>query len=564
MSHLNKLTLSRFVDKAKMVHGDRYDYSKVEYVNNKTKVYIICPIHGGFLQTPQNHLSGSGCPKCNKYKVGTTKSFIEKAKAVHGDKYDYGEVVYEKSNKKVCIICPKHGKFWQTPNSHLHGSGCPKCANEDKIGRNAFTKDTFVNKAIEIHGDKYDYSKVNYVNSNTKVCIVCPEHGEFWQTPSKHLSGQGCRQCGIRLRSLNQMFTTNSFIEKAKSIHGDKYIYDKTTYVGYDIPVLIQCKEHGYFYQTPDSHLQGSGCQKCSHKESQTENELSKIIKELSPNSIVETRVRNIISSQQEIDILIRDKNVAFEYNGIRWHSERFGKTKNYHLNKTEKCAKKGIKLYHIFEDEFILHRDIVIDKIKEILGVNYNKKRIGGRQCVVKIIRNNVAKKFLNANHLQGYTNSTVHIGCFYNEELVGVMSFRREIKDKDNWELTRFATDINYNCPGVGGKLFKHFIKQYSPNTVKSFADRRWTNDCNCNLYIKLGFKLDKILKPDYRYVSNKTGVNRIHKFNMRKQLLLKRFPNEGLNEGMTEHEMTEKLGFFKIWDCGLFKYEWRNGEN
>ena len=550
-----------FIRQSNVIHNNKYDYSRVEYHNDKTKVCIICPEHGEFWQTPNNHLHGNGCPECNKYKQSSTKEFIKNATKIHNNKYDYSKVLYRKSNIKVCIICPEHGEFWQTPNSHLSGRGCPQCSINRRRNYFSRTTDEFIQKATKIHNNKYDYSKVEYHNDKTKVCIICPEHGEFWQTPNKHLQGQGCKLCGIQQRNERQKFTTQTFIEKAKTIHGNTYIYDRAKYVGYDIPLLIKCKVHGYFYQTPDSHLQGSGCQKCAHKESQTENNLYTIIKQLLPNDNIQTRVRGIISPYQEIDILLKNKNIGFEYNGVRWHCEKFGKQQNYHLNKTEKCLQKGIKLYHIFEDEFILHRNIVIDKIKEILGVNQNKKTIGGRQCIISPIKNSVAKDFLTKNHIQGYTNSTIHIACFYNEEIMGVMSFRQEIKYKNNWELTRFATNSKYNCPGIGSKLFTFFVKNYNPDNVKSFADRRWTLDPNDNIYIKMGFKLSKIIKPDYRYVSTKTGVNRIHKFNMRKKLLIKRYSNKGLTNEMTEKEMTEKLGFYRIWDCGLFKYVWHN---
>ena len=133
--------------------------------------------------------------------------------------------------------------------------------------------------------------------------------------------------------------------------------------------------------------------------------------------------------------------------------------------------------------------------------------------------------------------------------------MVFKRERKDSDKWELTRFATDITKHCIGVGGKLFKYFVQNYNPSEVKSFADRRWTLDKDDNLYIKIGFKLDKIIKPDYCYINNKTSLS--HKFNFRKKILHKKY---GLPLTMTETEMTEQLGYYKIWNCGLYKYLWK----
>ena len=196
----NQFTTEIFIEHAKKVHGDKYDYSKVEYVNNHTKVCIICPFHGEFWQTPMKHLIGRGCHKCGlikkaKSRTSNKEEFIKKARDIHGDKYDYSKVEYVNSSTKVCIICPIHGEFWQTPNQHLMNHGCSKC-QYDYIGE-LFRKKTnkFIEEARQIHGDKYDYSKVVYKNDKTKVCIICPKHGEFWQTPGMHIQGQGCPTC---------------------------------------------------------------------------------------------------------------------------------------------------------------------------------------------------------------------------------------------------------------------------------------------------------------------------------------------------------------------------------
>ena len=201
----NKKTKEEFIAKAREVHGDKYDYSKVEYVGALTKVCIICPEHGEFWQEANSHLRGQGCPKCKYEKqTSSTEEFIQKAHKVHGDKYDYSKVEYVGALTKVCIICPEHGEFWQIPSAHLRGQGCPKC----KAKKQTCTTDEFIAKAKKIHGDKYDYSKVNYVNRKTKVCIICPKHGEFWQTPNHHLSGCGCPKCGVENHRKNKLSCT--------------------------------------------------------------------------------------------------------------------------------------------------------------------------------------------------------------------------------------------------------------------------------------------------------------------------------------------------------------------
>ena len=193
----------------------------------------------------------------------TTEKFIEKAIKKYGNKYDYSKVEYKGYNIKVCIICPEHGEFWQTPDVHLHKNGCPKCGLE--LMKKSLTKTTeqFIKEARKIHGNKYDYSKVNYIDGHTKVCIICPEHGEFWQEPTKHTTGKksGCPQCAIN----KFKDTTESFINKAKNVHGDKYDYSKVEYVNSQTKVCIICPEHGEFWQTPNKHLIGRGCPKCAN-----------------------------------------------------------------------------------------------------------------------------------------------------------------------------------------------------------------------------------------------------------------------------------------------------------
>ena len=193
------MNTEEFIEKAKKIHGDKYDYSKVNYVNCNINVCIICPKHGEFWQAPKYHLVGHGCKKCCKSGIKLTKTeFIEKAKKIHGDKYDYSKVDYKNNHTPVCIICPKHGEFWQKPMVHLREKGgeCLKCSYETRNSYKKLDTKEFIKKAREVHGDKYDYSKAEYINTTTPVCIICPKHGEFWQTPNAHVSAKhGCRRC---------------------------------------------------------------------------------------------------------------------------------------------------------------------------------------------------------------------------------------------------------------------------------------------------------------------------------------------------------------------------------
>ena len=424
-------------------------------------------------------------------KKKSNNEFIREVQLIHHNRYDYSKVKYINNKSKVCIICPDHGEFWQIPSDHLNGKGCPQCA-----GNVRYNKDTFVEKAKNIHNDRYDYSKVQYVNAHTKICIICTEHGEFWQTPNNHLNGNGCPLCKNRKIGDVLRDTVEGFIEKSNEL-----------------------------------------------------NEITDCLKVLLPQQ----RNREILRNR-EIDIYIPLLKLGIEYNGLHWHSERLGKDKNYHLDKLNKCNEQGIRLVQIFEDEWINRREICESKLKQICGLNTNPK-IYGRKCEIReISKKDEVYEFLDKNHIQGRTGFTVGLGAYHEEKLVGVMTFKKE--KEEYWDLNRFATDINYQCVGIGGKLFKYFTRNYPFIEIKSFADRRWTTDPDNNLYTKLGFKFDSYVPPTYWYYKD-GKITRHHKFGFRKQILHKRY---SLPLDLKESEMTETLGYTRIWDCGLIKYVYK----
>ena len=262
-----KLTTEEFIKRAKEIHGDKYDYSKVEYINNKTKVCIICKKHDEFLQIPREHLKGRGCFKCGIEKIHITQKlnldeFIKRANEVHGvGTYDYSKVKYINSQTKIEIICPKHGSFWQTPNAHLQGCTCLKCHGNFNL-----TSEEFIEKVRKIHNNKYDYSKVKYINLRTKIEIICPKHKSFNQLPYLHLNGYGCPKCAREYTKECLRLTTEKFIEKANKIHNYKYDYSKVNYVDAFTKIYIICLKHGGFWQNPSSHLTGRGCSKCANE----------------------------------------------------------------------------------------------------------------------------------------------------------------------------------------------------------------------------------------------------------------------------------------------------------
>ena len=255
-----------------------------------------------------------------------------------------------------------------------------------------------------------------------------------------------------------------------------------------------------------------------------------------------------------EIDILINEKKIGIEYNGLFYHSESRGKHKNYHLDKTKLAESKNIKLIHIFEDEWFYKQDIVKNRLKTILGVFDDK--IFARKCIIKEITSQEKDLFLNNIHIQGTDKSSIRFGAFYNDELVGVMTFSKLRKvvgyknsGSDEYEMLRFA---NKSVVGLVSRFLKHFIKNYNPSKIISYADRRWSPIANNCVYNKVGFKYVGETKPNYWYTKN--SKIREHRFNYRKDILV----SKGYDSSKTEFEIMNELGYERIWDCGSFKFE------
>lgn len=264
-----KARFENFIKKANEIWDSKYDYSKVNYINSKTAICIICPEHGEFWITPKQHLDGRGCTLCAKNGKWTTEKFIQKAKQKHGNKYDYSKSEYISAHEKICIICPEHGEFWQSATAHVRGQGCPKCVNkfieQDNIlltEWNIEKTNNFIKEYKNKWGNKYDYSKVRLNTYKDKICIICPEHGEFWQMAQVHKKSE-CPKCANRLIGSYCKITFDEFINRANKIHGNKYTYVKDTYIGFRKHMTIICPIHGEFKQTPVSHIAGAKCPHC-------------------------------------------------------------------------------------------------------------------------------------------------------------------------------------------------------------------------------------------------------------------------------------------------------------
>jgi len=370
--------------------------------------------------------------------------------------------------------------------------------NEELINRMVTVRrDNYKLKVIEkfenIHEDKYDYSKIDYVDGKTEVTIICSKHGDFEVTPTSHLAGTGCPKCSVK------HMDEGKFITKAKLKHSDL----------------------SFNYQ---------------------ENEVKTYIQSL--NIPFESNNRTILNGK-EIDIYIPDKGIAIEYNGLYWHSELYV-DKNHHLDKTEICESQNIQLIHIFEDEWVYKQDIVKSRLKNILGIT--KNRLYGRKCTIKEVLTKDKTKFLNENHIQGSVGSKINLGLYYNSELVSLMTFgKRPIFNNNEFELIRFCNKLDTTVIGGASKLLKYFIKQYNPKEIISYADRRWSIG---NMYEKLGFNFISNTPINWFCIEKN---KRYHRVRYQKHKLV----SEGYDENKTGHQICLENKIYRIYDSGNKKY-------
>lgn len=342
-----KITKEEFVERSVKKHGNIYDYSDSQYVNMRSNVKIVCKIHGEFFQNAMAHIRRNGCKKCSfKKRTIANDDFINRSNEIHKNKYNYELTVYKKCHDYVTILCPEHGAFRQKAFKHLQGQGCKIC------NKKYLDNDKFIKRAKKVHGDKYDYSLVDYVNYSTKIKILCPDHGEFFMTPSNHIKGVRCRFCS------GKFSTKERFIKDAKKIHDDKYDYSPVEYKRCNVKVQIICKKHGIFEQTPTCHLAGSGCLKCASStgENMIRNYLEKNNINFKEQKTFKTCINIETKRRLKFDFYLPNYNLLIEYDG-KQHFEPVkyfgGKDKLKDIKtkdniKNDWCKNNNIKLLRI------------------------------------------------------------------------------------------------------------------------------------------------------------------------------------------------------------------------
>jgi hypothetical protein len=612
---VKKYTNEEWVMEVDRIHNHKYDYSHTHYTRAKDKVDIICHEkdefgfeHGLFSIRAGNHMAGIGCPKCGGRYNMTQDEYLRKADKVHNHKYDYSKTHFTGVKNKITIICHEkdefgndHGEFLQNAGSHLSGCGCPKCN-----GGIQMSQTEFVERANMIHNNFYDYSNVHYETAKTKVEIICPVHGSFMQTPDQHLRGQGCPKCKSSIMEsdiINLLNKNKIYYEYQSKILNLGY-----QSVDFYIPhlnIIIECQGEQHFIPTRFSKsVSYSEARKKLSERITLDKEKYEKAKDLNLNIVyyidktsfsrgnvntftefyedktmfytkesLEKFIITLKNGKTDNTLSLRDefyrrlsdkikggliKNGIFSYKRYGIFFQILEPCQNRKLYDMQRNYNKNNRsLIIVYEDEYYSNKELIIEKIKHVMGLGYKgKEKIYGRKCIIKEIEWRDANLFLSKNHIQGGVQSTIYLGAFYDNSLVGVMSF---LNEGDNmWNLTRYASDNKYISCGVAGKIFNYFIRHYKYNEIKTFADKRWTINENNNLYTKLGFVLDKKLPPTYFYIDSVNPEHqRMHKFRFRRDTLIKKY---GVSKDMTEKEMAKYLGYNRIWDCGLFKYVWK----
>lgn len=545
-----KLTLAEFTAAAQKVHGDRYDYSQAVYTNATTRILIVCPDHGPFSQTPRDHVhSAAGCPACSGNERLTPERFLQRARAAHGDTYDYSKVDVSTQMAAVTIICPTHGEFTQLPKQHLKGRGCPKCG-----GTHRLTREEILAQFAIAHGDRYDYSAVTYKNMLTEVDIICREHGVFRQLPGVHKLGHGCPQCGVHARSA---VARRNPAEVAAELHEAKpgFSYDTSEYTNNKGFISVTC-DRGHQYKQRVNDARRYGCPVCAGHYSKGEQEVREFVASL---GVHQEKTRKIIPPK-ELDVWCPEQRVGFEYNGLYYHSEANGVGRTAHYDKSNAVAAAGGRLVHIWSDDWTYRRSAVEGLIKAALGL---LPAVNARACSIRTVEASQAKAFLEQHHLQGYTGAH-YIGLWLEEALVACMGVApaRSIRGEPEagvFELVRYAA--SHRVRGGGSRLlqaWKHHMTCTGTTwtTLITYCDLAHFTG---GLYTGMGFEEVSRSGPDYKVI--KAGSDRrLHKSNVQKAKL-KVLLGDRYDETKTEAQLCEENYIFRVWDCGKVKFALRN---
>lgn len=519
-----------------------------EYKNSQEKVavkHLSCgTIWNVRIDTMTRKNRPTGCPKCSKNFMTQ-----EKMDSILGELHYTTNDKFTNIHKKMSFTC-SCGHTWSTKLGNIiyNKTRCPECLTISKRMDPTVAKEKFEN----ILGNDYEIVS-EYKRSKEKIKVLHKKCGNTYETTTMNIArGRRCPYCfGDKLK------TNEQFKKEVFNLVKDEYIV-LGEYKRRDLPILMKhnIESCGKTFLTTPNHFLSLHT-RCPFHSSLEQKELYDFLLK-NENKEIQYNNRKALGNGKELDIYIPDKNIAIEYTGLYWHSDK-RISKNYHLDKLKQSEKKGIRLITIFEDEWLEKRNIVEKKLLSILKLNDNLKKIFARKCIIKEISIEEKNNFLNNNHIQGEDNSNIKLGLFYENKLISVMTFSKaragighNLNKDGYYELSRFANDINYIVIGSFGKLLSYFEKNYKPKYLISYADLRWS-DRNNNIYLKNNFKLKCTNKPNYWYC---LGNIRYHRYSFRKTMIKERFP-EIYDKALTEFQMMDKTKYNRVWDCGTLAY-------
>ena len=553
-------TTEQFKKEVYALVGD--DYSVLgEYTKNKNKLLMkhnVC--NHEYMVTPVTFLStGRRCPKCFGTPKKTTEQFKKEVYALVGDEYSVlGEYCGTRTKLKMSHNTCGH-EYTVTPNKFLLGRRCPKCAQDKRIEFGKSRKkylDEFEKEFNKLVNTEYTLLS-NYTSSIEKIKVKHNKCGHVYEVKANNfLNGQRCPKCMANQRILSKTKSTDEFKKEVYDLVGNEYtVLGEYLLNNLKIEIKHDC---GYtYFVKPIAFLQGQRCPKCNNfpGASKLEKAVLTFINSIYTGKIIEN-YKGI--SKSEIDIYLPDEKIGIEFDGLHWHSDLF-KSKTFHIDKTNLYKEHDIRIIHIFEDEWLAKQDIVKTKLSHILGRS-SLERVFARKCNIANLEFKEKNKFLEEYHIQGSDNSSIRLGLFYNTELVAVMTFAKlrrslghKISKPTEYELVRYATSKHV----IGGfsKLFKHALKNFNIDYVKTYADLRWSS-FDSNVYNQNNFKYSHQSLPNYWYI---LSSRRYHRYSFRKQVLENRFPDI-YDSSLTEFEMMDQTKYDRIWDCGNLVYEYK----
>ena len=531
---------------------------EVKYGSHKKAWWICDKGHSWQASIKERCLSGNGCPYCaGKRAIPGVNDFstlypdIAKQWDERKNGCEIPDTLLPQSRKKAWWRCDKN-HLWETPVRYRsNGHGCPYCTGQKSIKGENDLLTMYPNLAQQWDYDKNNLQPQDVTCGSGRIVWWKCDLGHSWEARvSKRVLGHGCPYCGGRkiLLGFNDLKTTHPDLIKQWDVKKNGNITPDMVTSGSCEKAWWSCdKGHSWKSLIKDRARRGVGCPYCVHHVSKAEQDIADYVSSLIGEENVIQSDRSILQGK-ELDIYIPDYNLAIEFNGLYWHTEKQGKDRFFHFDKWQECKNKDIQLITIWEDEWRDKQDIVKSMIAHKLGVSQDRKVYARKTTSFILGDKSYARKFFDDNHIQGSAPATSYVALSYKGDIVAVSAWK---KTGDILYLDRYAT----SCVVVGGmgkvlSMGKDIARNLHCTKIITFSDHQVSDG---GLYEKLGFSCDKELKPDYRYLAED---KRIHKFNYR----LKRFRNDPeleYKEGLTEKELAQLNGLERIWDCGKTRW-------